>query len=258
LVAEVDEKWIFRFPKDDTYRFGQEQKVLAALRGRVRVPIPQVEFLGKSRRVMGYQKIVGRHVTEQEWTSWPDEKVRTLAGDLAGFLWDCHRAIPVKQAQSWGLPKERMTERYHRVKDRIPELARFGLAEFAQRTLSDYEKLGDGERTFFLYNDLHTENFVVDVRGRLAGVFDFGDFNWGDPDWEFGYLYRYDKRLFEACVEEYERLSGLIIRKRACAVYAWLDALFDLAELWNQPENSAHKNGLRWAKRFMQRQEEYL
>src|SRR5205823_2595082 len=73
-----------------------------------------------------------------------------------------------------------------------------GILAFAEATVAETTAL-DHQLPSFLYDDLHTENFLIHEKGkRLQGVIDFGDCRWGDVHFEFAALYRYDNRDMES------------------------------------------------------------
>jgi len=257
LVAELDGEWIFRFPKSERYKSESELKVLEQLHGRLKVPIPKVQFVSKNPRCMGYRKIGGVFIREAEWPTWSGIQIDALAEDLAGFLYQCHQAVSVNQAKGMGLEHESSDGELDSIVAACSSLGRDDIAKFSREAVAAYRQLPELAPSF-LYDDLHSENFLIDPASRrLAGVVDFGDCAWGDVHYEFHPLYRYDRRIFEKLVTHYERLSGLALSRRRCVIYSWFDALGDIAGTMHDPENGARKNAFRWLERYMERRDDY-
>jgi aminoglycoside 2''-phosphotransferase len=248
-VAIADDRWVFRFPKDGEYVYAPELALLKELDGNVGVAVPKPIYMGQRVRMLGYAKLPGRFLSEDEAGALDPATCHRLGQELAGFIWELHQRIDPGKARAMGWNDERIqfepAVALAVVRGCCPDLER--AAKSAADAIGSL-RLELPPR--FLYNDLHIDNFLVDERDRLSGVIDFGDCAIGDHHFEFYGLYRYNPLLFEAAIAAYEALSGLELRRSICQALAWEDCLSDLVELKDQPDDPGHQNALRWMRRW--------
>jgi len=125
-------------------------------------------------------------------SSLNDEKRSAAAESVAEFLRSLHSFIPPPEVGS-RLPREdpRLVaeEYFARTKREImPKLASSN-ASHARNVLETYLKT-PGNFTFqpvVLHADLSRDHILM-VNDAVIAAIDFGDVNWGDPDYDFTYL----------------------------------------------------------------------
>lgn len=196
-VFRVGEEWIFRFPRRSLAVPGVEREiaVLPGLAGRLPLPIPRPEFVGRpSERFpwpfWGARMLPGTELAE----TGPAGDARTgVAADLGGFLAALHEPGLVRAAGA-GLPHDPMRRADPGV--RAPR-ARRELAALAGRGVREPDPaleafLADAERAdppagppVLSHGDLHVRHVLAgpDAGGtvRATGVIDWGDVCLADP-----------------------------------------------------------------------------
>jgi aminoglycoside 2''-phosphotransferase len=197
FVIEVDEQWIFRFPRrpDSEYSLEREIRVLNKLSSHLPTAVPRYEKIarpgpGHPHLFAGYRKLGGQAL---EWRSLDARARERFASDLGGFLRALH-AIPPGPVQDEGVPggspqhwwaEYRGT--YRRVRTQILPL----LDEVSrERILRLWARFLESDRFQFepvvQHRDLSGEHVLVDREsGRLRGVIDWGDCAVGDPAFDF-------------------------------------------------------------------------
>lgn len=86
VVAEINGKYIFRFPKDKGANISLEMEILNFLNGKITLQIPIVEFIGKNYVYFGYRKIQGEKLSKQLIDSLEREEREKLTNDLARYF----------------------------------------------------------------------------------------------------------------------------------------------------------------------------
>jgi hypothetical protein len=245
---DVNGEYIFRFPKDSGTHFDMELKLLNTLRGKITMPIPSVEFLGKEIKYMGYKKLQGGDLTMEIYNSMTSEQRDKLATDYAKFAFEIHNALPVDQARTMGV---------HEVDPMIyipiisssltPEKIPNGeILAFAKNTVKEYvATINDNVIPSFIYGDLHTENIAFDpVTKQLNGIFDFGDACIGDIHFEFAPIYKFSTELLESTVRKYEVLANIKLSLRKIVLSGRMNELGDLAQFIDKPESEIYTKAM--------------
>lgn len=244
LAAEINNEWIFRFPKSEDYNFDLELKILDVLKDKVRIQIPRVEFIGKSYTYMGYRKIPGGDMTKEIFNSLSATQKETFTTDLADFLYHVHSAISPEEARRLGAEEEDLPSYAEQARTLIGQKALEHHQDFILTTINEFETMIPEKTEYvFLYNDLHTENMAFDpLAKKLNGIFDFGDGMIGDVHMDFNPLYKFNPDLMRATVEKYEEISGRRLNLRRMVIYGRMAELCDLALFVDQPKSSVYQN----------------
>src|SRR3989344_3528733 len=106
IVVEVNQEYIFRFPKDTDVPFFLELEVLKKLQGKTTLEIPRIEFVGKSFSYSGYRKIEGEHMTRSLFSGLTNQEKEKFISDLTRFLVEIHSAYPVEEWRKLGVEEE--------------------------------------------------------------------------------------------------------------------------------------------------------
>jgi len=188
----VDGRMLFRFPQRTLSAplIARELAVLPLLAPELPVPIPVPAFAGVAGEgypwtFAGYALLPGAPADERVLS---DEERLRLADPLARFLRALHR-IPVAPLVAHGLPPDELGRLDHQRRMR-PHRER--MAFLADRRIAHLDALGswleahppraiaDAARTC-VHGDLYARHLLLDERGDLAGIIDWGDIHLGDP-----------------------------------------------------------------------------
>ena len=92
VVIVLDEKIIFRFPKDKKYKdeFQNEIQLLHYLKKKFSVGIPEYKYISKDKSIAGYDMVRGRELTASRFRRLSASEKDTVAKQLAGFISALH------------------------------------------------------------------------------------------------------------------------------------------------------------------------
>ena len=172
---------VFRFPRRQIAVAGVEREiaVLPALAPRLPVPVPDASYVGRPARDFPWPWFGHRMIAGVELASARlDDAARiALALPLGRFLRDLHGLAPPAE-----LPVD--PNRRADMAVRIP-MTREALAELGAPPASDLleraQRLPAPDELVLAHGDLHVRHVLVDGRGGLAGVIDWGDVCRADP-----------------------------------------------------------------------------
>jgi aminoglycoside phosphotransferase (APT) family kinase protein len=194
----VNGEWVFRFPRR-TIAVGlleTEGRVLPALAPRVPYPVPVPVWFGRPDATYkwpfhGYRRLDG-HVASD--VDLQDDARAALAGPLARFLRALHH-VPLADAQAWGAPGDAFG---YLDRARLERLARPALADLVSRGIlttpapwldvleAGLAVLPLPPAPVLVHGDFYSRHILVDDRGRMAGVIDFGDVHLDHPALDLG------------------------------------------------------------------------
>ena len=184
-------------------RLRQEAAVLALVRPRVTLAVPDVHLVEGPPVWSWHEMVPGRQLLAADYVVLPDSARAGLARDLARFLAEVHGvAVPFAgRVQAWA-----GTEQLAALVPGLPE----GLRRAAARVVAEYAGLpADPLGEVFGQFDTHGWNMAFDaVAGRLNGVFDFGDAGIGARHRDFIYCGLTSLDLMARVVGEYRALTG--------------------------------------------------
>lgn len=256
VAFDINGEYIFRFPKSGGAYFDIELSVLKALRGKTAIAIPDVQFLGKSVKYMGYKKLLGCDLTPEFYRDMTNQQRQKLSHDYAQFAWEVHNAISIDRAKDLGIKKEDYDKHLPIINEVLSseKIPNPDILAFAKDTVREYaETANSNVITSFIYGDLHTENiaFNPDTK-QLNGVFDFGDTCIGDIHFEFAPIYKFNTELLENTVHAYEALANIKLSLRKIVLRGRMNELGDLAEYIEQPTSEIYLKAMTrmelWAK----------
>lgn len=191
----VDGAAVFRFPQRGVAAplIATEIGVLPLIAPAVApVAIPVARWVGEPGggypwRFAGYPLLRG---TPLDVARPGDAALAALARPLGRFLRALHGLDPAP-AVAAGLPPDLIgrldpVKRMPQVRERLAALASAGVvseadgATLLERFVADAPE-GEPSRLAVLHGDLYARHLLVDQRGALAGVIDWGDLHLGDP-----------------------------------------------------------------------------
>lgn len=212
LVVDADGGWIFKFVWHPLSNLKSEIAILQRLRGRLGVPIPHPEFVAADGTFFGYRKINGSVWSPASVRRLGAAGRRRLASHLARLCIRIQRAVPPRARGSAAVP----------VRMDRPSVVRWNARQFGRLFASSPRLVRAARRVFGEYAafrtrraashtavgfDLQLDNLLLDRRGRLVGVVDFGYLSRSDPSGVFGLLWKDDPELAWLAMEQLGRLT---------------------------------------------------
>lgn len=225
VVVETADGWILRFPRAEDVPFDREVAILRRLRGRLPVPIPNVEFTGTRTRFAAYRKLVG--------ASLDGEISENTAASLARFLATMHESLSPEETVQLGIPAVdhgRTLEIVLGGLDQIPAEHRHTVESLAEKFEGIWVAGRVAGPMVPLHNDFHTGNMVFDDRGELVGIWDFSCVLLGEPCYDLRYLDMGPRGLLDRVADHYGRLTGRQIDVAAAVVANRLEDVQDAVE----------------------------
>lgn len=202
LTLEVDRKWIFRFPArpPSEAQIRREFDLLPLIASHVGVPVPEYRFRSEPdrrfpHRFGGYARLGGVRVDRAGLTGPGLARVGRELGAAVARL----HAIPAPRAVAAGLSYRTAADTRRgllRWRREMAKLVRPLLDRDSRRrldTLLGRLVLPELHRyqPAVIHNDLLPAHVLVDPRaGRLTGLIDWGDVEFGDPAFDLGVLGR--------------------------------------------------------------------
>lgn len=199
-VFLVGDKYVFRFPRRKVAikSLYIEGKILPHLEEYIPIPYSKPLFFGVGGSdypapFLGYPYLNGKFPM-----GLADGQRVLSVKTLAHFLRKLH-SFPVQKAQEYGIQHDHrnltdISQRKRKMHSFMSNLATH-LNEKEQRTIKDYLERLTIERVeskhVFLHGDLHFKNILVDEKGLVSGIIDWGDMNIGHPacDLSIGYSF---------------------------------------------------------------------
>jgi len=175
-VFKANDKWVFRFPRRQLAvpLIEAELKILPALPA-LPMPVPKPELTGKpSERYpwpfAGYQFLPGQRVDRAALT--PEQRAKS-ARPLGEFLKALH-AAPVTNAKPDNFDRLEAKKMRQRIGERLRELE-----VDPPGFISD--QVREPRVSVLVHGDLHARQLLVDDKGVVCAVIDWGDVHKGDP-----------------------------------------------------------------------------
>lgn len=201
IAVVVNGELIFRFPKrpevEPQYRM--EAALLAALVGRISLPIPQFAHVWEGAApyehvFVGYRMLAGEQLRCGALAALDQER---LAARLGRFITELH-AVPAelavrasvagRDAEEW---RQGGLEQYATIQARVFPLLDAPLRDrVAQRWTAFFDDGANFQfQTVLVHGDLTGDHILIDpASGSLTGVIDWGDAMIGDPAFDFAGL----------------------------------------------------------------------
>ena len=187
----VGATYVFRFPRRTiaVELIEREIALLPLIAPSLPAPIPVPRFAGSPADGYPWPFAGYKHLDGTTVCALPDAAGgEALARDLGAFLRALH-AIDPSEALARGLPPDRLGRLAHEhrfaiARERLTTLHDAGLIENPQPLLDEMREIaprpGEGGLCI-VHGDLYARHVLVDERGELSGVIDWGDVHLGDP-----------------------------------------------------------------------------
>lgn len=231
FVIIADERWVFRFARDDHSRqdLARERAVLELIRPRLGVSVP--DFTPLSDDGVVYPLIEGTPLYRHDLLRLDGAAQDAFAKELASFLHMLHAVTAAElEAHSLGalLPGATRDEWRARFEQAEQALAPYLWADQRAWLADLFAPLRDGRlaMTFepvLIHNDLAPYHILMAphrLMTRLAGIIDFGVAGAGDPAADFATLITtYGESFVRRMAPWYPGLDDLLDRARLRAGY---------------------------------------
>lgn len=246
LAVDVDDRLIFRFPRDEEgeEQFTREAGMLALARQHVSLPIPSIELRSTSRFYSRHEKIPGDHLSGPDYDGLNAVERHRLATELGRFYAELH-AIPADAALAAGA--EVVEEEWPAPDEMGRLLAAYlerDLLKKAEQAIAAWAALPpDPHGAIFGFFDGHGWNMAFDLQARrLNGLYDFGDAGVGPCHQDFIYSGFVSDDLTRRVIDAYELQTGRRIDRERVALE---DGMLRLAELAEDGDHEVHAELIR-------------
>lgn len=182
----VDDRWAFRFPRRSVAIPGVERELAALplLAPRLPLPIPAPELAGVPAEGFPWPWFGAAHIPGGEPLGLSEGARRGLARPFARFLRALHEAPAPDGLPADPMGRADMQVRVPKTDASLIDLENEGLwrtPDAVRNLLEAAHELPPPEPTVVSHGDLHMRHLLVDDRGALTGVIDWGDICVGAP-----------------------------------------------------------------------------
>jgi aminoglycoside 2''-phosphotransferase len=213
LVVVLDGERIARFPRNGEYRgrFAAELNLLSKLAPISPLPVPRYEQVSADRSVGVYQRIAGREMTPEVFSTMAPADRKIALSSLAAFLSSLHSlpAATIAQpdgsiARTWS--GEKFAALYREA--RRAEIARIVSAKTLARFDAFHDALANvAPGPARLAHDDLTDDHILVRDSRIAGIIDFSDAAFGDPAIDFAWFWRLGEASVDCLLGDYRLAS---------------------------------------------------
>ncbi|GAB4024129.1 phosphotransferase family protein [Spirosoma koreense] len=251
VAVDVDDRLIFKFPRDEenTNALRREATILAVVRSRVTLPVPDLVFFDKPIPFSRHNKLHGDHLTTVQYERLPEIARQRLAEDMARFYAELH-AIETSSLQAAGAQTNDQWPSPDIILAGIrPYLSRTQLMK-AKKLLDTWARLPtDPCGVTFGFFDGHGLNMAFDhEHQRLRAMYDFGDAGFGELHEEFIYTSFIAPELTQRVITQYEQLTGRFIDRERVSILTGVLLMVELADMGNDSDHAPAvvHNALSW------------
>lgn len=238
VAVDVDDQLIFKFPRHQkaARALAVEARLLAVVRPRVVMPLPDLELHEGPPLFTRHAKLPGEHLVSVQYAQLSPSRRQQLGEAMALFYTQLHglpmavvQAAGAKPLGAWLTPDEMLRQAW----PLLPE----DLRSYAEDRISQWRALPpDPYGTVFGYFDGHGWNMAFDHdAGRLHGLYDFGDAGVGDLHREFIYSNWISRDLTDRIIDGYERISGKVIDRHRVELLSGVLRIWEVATCADRP-----------------------
>lgn len=209
VIIILDEKIIFRFPKDKEYKdeFKNEIQLLHYLKKKVSVGIPEYIYISKDKSLAGYKMLNGRELKPSQFRRFPASEKEKLAKQIASFLTILH-ATPKSVITKFHVRIDDPKKDYVRLvrntkKFLFPRLSKKEIQIIEKYFIELKDALGHIYSNALVHNDLTWEHILWEGKRKRVNIIDFSDRAFGDPASDFAGLWEFGSKLTNRVYELY-------------------------------------------------------
>ncbi|MDP4008307.1 MAG: aminoglycoside phosphotransferase family protein [Candidatus Peregrinibacteria bacterium] len=221
VIIVLDEKIIFRFPKDKEYKaeFENEIQLLHYLKKKVRVGIPEYNYISKDKSIAGYDMVGGRELTASRFRRLSASEKDTIAKQLAEFISTLH-ATPKSIITKYNVRTENQEEEYKILVRDVKKLLFPRLRKREIQAIEEYfaelkDALDHKYSNALTHNDLAWAHILWDSKNKQVNIIDFSDRAFGDPAIDFSGLFEYGTKFVEKVFKLYSGKKDKHMLKRS-------------------------------------------
>lgn len=207
IVLILDDKYVFRFPKNDYYKkkIKVEMRLLSKLQKKIK-KIPDYTFVSKDQSFGGYPLIDGKPLSTKKFKEFTAQQKTQLANELADFLTILHK-IPISKSQNIGLKVEWSHQdelkQYKERRKYIKKVLNSKELSFVDNLMEKYVSL-KLPKNCLVHHDI-SEDHILAKNNRLSGIIDFGDSSLNDPAVDFAWFWEWGRDFVQ---KVYKRYNG--------------------------------------------------
>lgn len=206
-IVILDGKIVFRTPKDSRYKneIKNEIQLLHCLKKKVKVGIPEYDYVSRDRSLAGYNMLMGRELTSSRFRRLNASEKEIVAKRLAEFITALH-ATPKSVIKKFHVKSENQQKLYKNlVRDTkkllFPRLRKKDVQFIEQYFAELKTALDHSFPNALVHNDLTGEHILWDAKNKQINIIDFSDRAFGDPASDFtGFLeygLKFTKHVFD-------------------------------------------------------------
>ncbi len=221
VIIVLDEKIIFRFPKDKEYKaeFENEIQLLHYLKKKVKVGIPEYNYISKDKSIAGYDMVRGRELTASRFRRLSASEKDTIAKQLAEFISTLH-ATPKSIIAKYNVRSENQEIEYKNLVRDVKKLLFPRLRKQEIQAIEEYfaelkDALGHKYLNALTHNDLAWAHILWDSKNKQVNIIDFSDRAFGDPAIDFSGLFEYGAKFTEQVFKLYSGKKDEQMLKRS-------------------------------------------
>jgi aminoglycoside 2''-phosphotransferase len=237
LVIILDGKIVFRTPKDSRYKnkLKYEIELLSYLKKKVKVGIPEYNYVSKDRSLAGYNMLMGCELSASRFRRLNSDEKEIVAKLLAEFVTILHET-PKSVIEKLHVESDDQQKLYKQLvnstkKYLYPRLCKTDI-QLIERYFSELsDTLYHNFANTLVHNDLITEHILWDAKNRQINIFDFSDRTLGDPAGDFAGFLEYGLKFTRHIFDLYGSKKDDCMLERSqlyfkrISLYAMKDAL---------------------------------
>jgi aminoglycoside 2''-phosphotransferase len=224
-VVILDDAFVFRFPKTDEYktRFKSEIALLKYLKDKVAVAIPDYKYISTDESFGGYPIISGTELRIELFQSQTEVVKDQIISDLADFLTILHQT-PKEKVEEIGIDTSgnyywnpgQVQDMYTRIKEKVYPLLIEEEVAWIEFQFTQYLSLKGDIKLVLIHSDLNNDHIFFDVqKGKISGIIDFADAEYGDSSLDFSRLLDYGEDFMRKIVDKYQGFKDESLIQRA-------------------------------------------
>jgi len=237
VIVILDEKTVFRAPKDLQYRseLENETQLLHYLKKKVKVGIPEYNYISRDQSFAGYNMLMGQELTPSRFRQLNTSEKEIVAKQLAKFITALH-STPKSAIQRFHVKSDNQQKLYKELIRDTKKILYPRLRKSDVQLIEQYfnELKNALDYTFpntLVHNDLTGEHILWDVKNKQINIIDFSDRSFSDPASDFAGLLEYSlgftKRVFDLyrCKKDEHMLSRSQLYFKRIPLYIMKDSL---------------------------------
>ena len=208
-VIQLDDKYIFRFPKSPEYlsKLRDEIELLAYLGKRLETIIPQYLFIPQDYSFGGYSMIEGKSL-EPELLKGIMNEPDLIAKGIATFLSELH-ALNIEELTKFNVTTKLDFAGYGDVAVEAEKYLKPNLApDHYKQIHTMLDKIEIAKRSLqpacLIHGDLAPKHIIWKQKTKTIGLIDFSDRSISDPAYDLAELYSYGEAFVDKVYSLYE------------------------------------------------------